>query len=217
MKTNWTQVRMERLFARYNRRYWDGRLPSYAVAPERLDGCVGLCDSKARKITVDVDAHRSDAEVRSTVLHEMAHVADTSRNRVSHGRAVPALIGQSLVAAGVSVALVVASLGCGRPSVEWCISGGATYCVDRCNSDPSFCELCYQDDCRSTVGFCDAYYRGFCHRAYKTREWLKWTAHTAGLGALSLLLGGAVFICKDNEDWSCWPDTPPNLLPDKPW
>lgn len=86
MKTKWTQARLEKLFARYNRRYWRGRLPSYSVAPGRLDGSVGLCDRAERRITIDLRAHPSDAAVRDTLLHEIAHAADTTGNPVAHGR-----------------------------------------------------------------------------------------------------------------------------------
>lgn len=86
MKTRWTRTRLARLFARYNRRYWRGRLPSYAVVAGRLDGCVGLCDRGDRKITIDVRAHLSDSAIRDTLLHEMAHAADTTGSPVCHGR-----------------------------------------------------------------------------------------------------------------------------------
>lgn len=83
-KTLWSSRRLKRLFDRYNGRFWAGRLRRFAISAKELGGPLGLCDSKARHIHIDVEAHRTDREVRSTVLHEMAHAA-AGRCRIAHG------------------------------------------------------------------------------------------------------------------------------------
>lgn len=47
--------------------------------------CLGLCLRARKKILVDTEAHLSDREIRETLLHEMAHAADRSKSRFSHG------------------------------------------------------------------------------------------------------------------------------------
>lgn len=81
----WTSARLERLYTRYNRRYWRGRLPVLAVSNQHLDDCVGVTERSPLRISVDVAQHRTDREVRGTLLHEMAHVADRARHKVGHG------------------------------------------------------------------------------------------------------------------------------------
>jgi SprT-like family len=73
-KTTWTDKRLERLFARYNRRYWNGKLPAYSV---RVDSTSlgAYCYRKTRTITMNVESMRSDREVRSVLVHEMVHAA----------------------------------------------------------------------------------------------------------------------------------------------
>jgi SprT-like family len=80
IKTTWTDKRLERLFARYNRRYWNGKLPAYSV---RVDSTYrgGYCDKTKRTITLNVESMGSDREIRGALLHEMAHGA----TRVDHG------------------------------------------------------------------------------------------------------------------------------------
>jgi hypothetical protein len=78
MKTVWTEQRLQRLFARYNRRFWQGRLASVQVHIADLDGLYGLYElyeRKQRKITVNIGLLPDDREIRATLLHEMAHVA----------------------------------------------------------------------------------------------------------------------------------------------
>jgi hypothetical protein len=77
MKTTWTEARLQRLFDRYNKRFWRGKLRGYTVGTKDLsgEGEMGVCDCKRRAISIDVAAHRSDREVRATLLHEMAHAA----------------------------------------------------------------------------------------------------------------------------------------------
>jgi len=45
----------------------------------------GICDWKRHEITVDIAAHASDAAVRTTLLHEMAHAAETATSQYTHG------------------------------------------------------------------------------------------------------------------------------------
>lgn len=75
MKTVWTEERLQQLFARYNNVYWNGRLPIYRVAVADMTDAIGLCNRKQKQITIDVERQKSDQEIRSTLLHEMAHAA----------------------------------------------------------------------------------------------------------------------------------------------
>ncbi|MCI0617213.1 SprT-like domain-containing protein [bacterium] len=88
MKTDWTDgERLQKLFAHYNGLYWNGRLKRYAVSSQKLDGIYGICDHNARCIRIDIEKHKSDREVRSTLLHEMCHAAAGRKERYSHGSA----------------------------------------------------------------------------------------------------------------------------------
>src|SRR5882757_8372543 len=74
-KTKWTEGRLQHLFGHYNKTYWRGKLPQYAVRTRKLDDCVGICDYKSGEIVLDIDEHHSDRGIRATLLHEMTHVA----------------------------------------------------------------------------------------------------------------------------------------------
>jgi len=85
-KSEWTQIRLQRLFDRYNRLYWEGRIPRFTVLARALrGGFLGSCHSAKRRIDINVKAHASDGGIRETMLHEMAHAADRSRKGPSHG------------------------------------------------------------------------------------------------------------------------------------
>ena len=75
MISTWTSLRLGRLFERYRVRYWprSRRLRHYTIAATSLKEAYGECDYAARVLWIDVAIHRSDREVRATVLHEMAH------------------------------------------------------------------------------------------------------------------------------------------------
>src|ERR1700722_3058469 len=68
----WSENRLQDIFAHYNRKYWQGRLPAYRLFVATMPEAMGLCESRSKLITLDVERHKSDREVRSTVLHEMA-------------------------------------------------------------------------------------------------------------------------------------------------
>jgi hypothetical protein len=72
----WTQARLARLLEHYRLRYWprSRRLRRYPITSAPLDGAYGQCDFDARRVVIDVSTHRSDRDVRATVLDEMAHV-----------------------------------------------------------------------------------------------------------------------------------------------
>jgi hypothetical protein len=72
------------MFARYNRKYWRGRLPVYRLVIATMPDAMGLCESRRKVITIDVEQHKSDREVRSTLLHEMAHAAASIRGSRGH-------------------------------------------------------------------------------------------------------------------------------------
>ena len=84
-KTKWNADRLQRLFDRYNRMYFRRRLLHYRITAGRLDGQVlGQCDWSKRAITIDLEKHTSDRELRGSVLHEMAHAA-AERGIHGHG------------------------------------------------------------------------------------------------------------------------------------
>ena len=81
-KTEWSNKRVSRLFDRYNRLYFRGKLSDYRVAIGTLAGGTrGRCYWSKRKITIDAEHHASDRELRGTVLHEMAHAACAGRSQ----------------------------------------------------------------------------------------------------------------------------------------
>ena len=82
-KTIWTEKRLSRLFLRYNRLYWKGGLRNFSVSIAPID-YLGFCDSRGHNISINVESHKSDSEIRSTLLHEMAHAA-AKTEELSHG------------------------------------------------------------------------------------------------------------------------------------
>jgi hypothetical protein len=84
MKSLWTEQRLVYLFVRYNRRFWRGRLPKVRVCAVALEGSLGEWDTEEREIRIDV-RHQSDREIRSTMLHEMAHLAANATAGHDHG------------------------------------------------------------------------------------------------------------------------------------
>jgi SprT-like family protein len=74
-KTTWTNARLQKLFERYNRKFWSGKLHNIVVRDARLEGSQGEWDPAKREIALDALKHGSDREIRSNVLHEMCHAA----------------------------------------------------------------------------------------------------------------------------------------------
>ena len=74
-RSKWTDARLTRLFERYRMRYWptSRRLRAFCVKVSQLERAYGQCDYDTKTLLIDVDAHRSDRELRATVLHEMIH------------------------------------------------------------------------------------------------------------------------------------------------
>jgi len=70
----WSEERLRRLFEHYNRKYWHGRI-QFQIVIGTCEAAMGWCELKNRLITIDVERHQTDREVRSTLLHEMAHAA----------------------------------------------------------------------------------------------------------------------------------------------
>jgi hypothetical protein len=62
--------RLQRLFDRYNRLYWSGKLAGYRVISAKLENRLEECDWRKRTIKIDVLRHSSDRELHSTLLHE---------------------------------------------------------------------------------------------------------------------------------------------------
>jgi hypothetical protein len=73
MRSAWNDNRLKQLFRKYRRQYWPGRLRGYQIRAARLDEAYGQCNVVERVIEIDVESNASDRELRSTVLHEMAH------------------------------------------------------------------------------------------------------------------------------------------------
>ncbi len=82
----WTNDRLGRLLTHYRLRYWPAsrRLRSYRVEMRSLDKAFGECDFKRHMLFIDVSRHRSDLDIRSTLLHEMVH-AVVGVGRPGHG------------------------------------------------------------------------------------------------------------------------------------
>jgi hypothetical protein len=71
----WTDVRLQNLFSHYNRRFWKGKLRAFdVVLDDSMTHCWGEIDFDTKRIRIKT-AGQSDRKVRSTVLHEMAHLA----------------------------------------------------------------------------------------------------------------------------------------------
>lgn len=86
---SWSEKRLAALFDRYNRRFWNMRLPRWPVRDASLKGAWGQIVVAERVIRIDVTANRTDVNVRSTLLHEMAHLAgyDLEGGKVGHNSA----------------------------------------------------------------------------------------------------------------------------------
>jgi len=74
--------RLKRLYDRYNRMYFHGRLSYKIIAAPLPERIMGWCEWSKRAITIDLEKHTSDRQLRGTVLHEMAHEA---ANHWGHG------------------------------------------------------------------------------------------------------------------------------------
>jgi hypothetical protein len=89
LKTAWTVKRLERLYARYNWHFWQGRLPHIPVRiaqmKDELGLYKGLYEPNPQRITLDIRKHKNDREIRSTLLHEIAHAAAGERASEVHG------------------------------------------------------------------------------------------------------------------------------------
>jgi hypothetical protein len=84
-KPKWDEQRLQRLFERYDRLYWRRKLKRYRITAASLtNGTQGLCNSSQRTITIDFARHKTDRDLRGTVLHEMAHAAADTRGSRGH-------------------------------------------------------------------------------------------------------------------------------------
>jgi SprT-like family len=72
----WTVDRLQRLYSRYNKVYWRGKLPRCDIRIEnKARFSRGCCNPKGKIILIDIRAHRSARAIYETLLHEMVHVA----------------------------------------------------------------------------------------------------------------------------------------------
>jgi len=81
-KTGTNDPRLQRLFERLNKRYFNGSLPSYVVIRSNRfgQGKHGLCRKRQREIHIGPDL--TGSLLKRVLLHEMAHAA----SRSGHGR-----------------------------------------------------------------------------------------------------------------------------------
>src|SRR5216683_4306094 len=80
---NWTDERLNRLFARYNQKFWGGHLAGWkALVRDDHNGLYEFTDDKQRQVYIRLRVHPDDHEIRATLIHEMAHVATS----LGHGR-----------------------------------------------------------------------------------------------------------------------------------
>jgi hypothetical protein len=84
MKQTSLDKRLNQLFQRYNQLYWSGKLPKYRIVDAPTLRCLGRCDPRRRTIEIDVSKHKSERELRSTLLHEMCHVAAHRKGSRGH-------------------------------------------------------------------------------------------------------------------------------------
>jgi hypothetical protein len=77
----WTDQRLQRLFARYNRKYFTGVLADWSARfSDDHPGAYGFCDTKRKRIEIRFWTHSSDHAIRATLVHEMAHAATTPQH-----------------------------------------------------------------------------------------------------------------------------------------
>lgn len=82
----WSTDRLRRLYERYNRHYWAGKLPTWEIVIASLDDEMAHVDFRAQCLRIDIAQHSSDRAVRATLLHEMCHIA-AGNHGTAHGSA----------------------------------------------------------------------------------------------------------------------------------
>jgi hypothetical protein len=77
---SWSDRRLQRLFDRYNRRFFNCQLSSWTVSCSAEDVAVlkrqgfgGWCDFETKRISIAVGDFDWDYQVRRALVHEMAH------------------------------------------------------------------------------------------------------------------------------------------------
>jgi hypothetical protein len=82
----WDSQRLQRLFDRYNERFFGGRLVGWTVVPfsgkvkGAIGHCHGQCVDEMKQIRICGTYHESDREVRATLVHEMAHAVTSGEH-----------------------------------------------------------------------------------------------------------------------------------------
>jgi hypothetical protein len=74
-RESWSDQRLDKLFRHYNAVYWKNRLATFLMFNKELPWGLGIYFPDLNAVVIDVSKHRSDRHVRSTVLHEMCHIA----------------------------------------------------------------------------------------------------------------------------------------------
>jgi len=76
--THWTHRRLQRLFQRYNVKFWAGKLPQVKLVAADYSndgGELGAYFPRALRIVIHAEGCATDRKVRDVLLHEMCHVA----------------------------------------------------------------------------------------------------------------------------------------------
>lgn len=115
-KTPWSSERLQEQYRALNQEYWHGELPPCAVRVQALSRIFGVYDDAAKSVAIDVEAHESDDAVRDTLLHEMAHVADSDCGENPHGYGFWEQL-ERLLAASAPI-----TVGCPEMPNQGCIS-----------------------------------------------------------------------------------------------
>jgi hypothetical protein len=78
----WGSARLQRLFDRYNERFFGGQLAGWkAVEFDGADGeCKGQCSPEAKQLRICIAGHDTDRKVRATLVHEMAHAVTNDKD-----------------------------------------------------------------------------------------------------------------------------------------
>jgi hypothetical protein len=84
-RTSTETKRLKRLFDRYNRLYWHGKMPICRVVAATLaEETSGHYVPSKRLIEIDLAKQKNPAQLRGTMLHEMAHAAADQKGSYGH-------------------------------------------------------------------------------------------------------------------------------------
>jgi hypothetical protein len=74
----WTERRLHRLFDKYNKRFFKCQLIGWRAGfTAEQPGEFGYCNPEIKQISIRIESHTSDRQVRATLVHEMAHATSS--------------------------------------------------------------------------------------------------------------------------------------------